>query len=831
MPDAEGISGFFFHLRENRMDTALTMMIKDIGARRMGREGMEYRSPGWNKNNLKDFLPFLISFYNDARSRGNASPEALSPLALLWFEIENYFLFRKLYGEEISNRILEVMERLLRRLTQECSGDSNLILVERLAPGQFFTVFDSAVHGLEVLPDLSMSLRLTARNRLNQEAVHLTGQNLEIRAGYAPLHIDKEITPEGALYNALHNAQHMALGNMNLKQLRLMEEFRSILEVPLLGIVYQPIVDLRSGDILGWEALARGPRQSHFHSPAALFDFAEEVGSVFDLEKVCREQAIRQLGSIIKGQKLFLNIHPRTLGDPSFSAGETRRVLKGYGLEPDNVVFEITERHSIRDFTLFHRTLEHYREQGYRVAIDDVGAGYSGLWNIAELRPDFIKVDMSLVRGIDSNPVKRALLETLIALADKIGCGIIPEGIETDAELSSLLSMGAHYGQGYYLARPDFPKPLPSADLISRNEQVLNNIQGEWKCSIPILELVEHTCEVGPKTLIADVKKKLEGAEPISAIVVLENQRPLGLVMSHHLDRQLGTQYGVALYYQRTIDCLMDSKPLIVEGSTPVEEVAKAATTRERFKIYDHIIVTRDGFLVGIVSVQKMLDALARVQVEVAKGANPLTGLPGNVSIEREIKRRSQIATPTSLIYVDLDHFKVYNDHYGFEQGDRMIMLISKILCWAVKRHGTSSDFVGHVGGDDFVAITHPDHADRICLGVVRCFKRLVLGYYSQEDRTCGYVSGKDRVGNQTRFSLVSVSLAIVDCRSDWDLHLISRTAAEMKRYAKSIPGNTFVRDRRISPGDNSENVCGSSTPIQPLHEQSILRRDLTSPS
>ncbi len=745
---------------------------------------------------LDDLIPRFLKLCKQQALKTVFSERA-NPVILLYFEIENFFLFHKLYGEEIAGRILNAMEQALRKETKESLRDCNLLFIGHLVPGQFLVICDRDVPDLDSLPDLSMSLRLSVRSSVNREAVQITGQRLEIRSGFAPVCMGGN-SPEGTLYSALHDAQQIAQGMMNLKHLRLMEEFRRIIDLPLLKINYQPIVDLSSGEVLGWEALSRGPVQSYFHSPATLFNFAEEVGSIFDLEKVCREQAIRQIGSISKGQKLFLNIHPKTLGDPGFSTGETRRMLEKYGLEPDNVVFEITERHSIRDFTLFHRTLEHYRRQGYMVAIDDVGSGYSGLWAIAEVRPDFIKVDMSLIRGIDSNPVKRAMLETLIAFADKIGCGIIPEGIETEAEMTSLISMGAHYGQGFYLAKPDFPKPLPSADLITRNELIVNHMQGEWKCSIPIRELVEPAYEVGPNTLIAEVKKKLSGNGPISSIVVADRlQKPIGLVMSHHLDRQLGTQYGVALYYKRTIDHLMDSMPLIVEGSTPVEVVARAATNRERFKIYDHIIVTRDGKLLGIVSVQKMLDALARVQVEMAKGANPLTGLPGNVAIEREIERRNGIGAPTSLVYVDLDHFKAYNDHYGFDQGDKMILLISRILSWAIKRHGTSDDFVGHVGGDDFVLMTHPARAERICRGIVRCFKRLVKACYNQDDRVRGFVAGTDRNGAATQFPLVSVSLAIIDCRCDWDLVHIGRIAAEMKRYAKSIPGSKFVRNRR----------------------------------
>jgi EAL domain-containing protein (putative c-di-GMP-specific phosphodiesterase class I) len=194
-----------------------------------------------------------------------------------------------------------------------------------------------------------------------------------------------------------------------------------------------------------------------------LFDFAEEAGAIFALEKVCREAAIQGFAGRGQAGRLFCNVHPRTLLDPAFTPGETRRLLDKYGMEPRNVVLEITERHSVKDFNLFHRTLDHYRAAGYGVAVDDVGTGYSGLASIAEIRPDFIKLDMSLVRGIDANPVKRALIETLLTYADKVGCRMVAEGIETEAELFCLIRLGVHFGQGFFLAgRRRRPKPCPT---------------------------------------------------------------------------------------------------------------------------------------------------------------------------------------------------------------------------------------------------------------------------------------------------------------------------------------------------------------------------------
>lgn len=381
---------------------------------------------GRYSHNGKGMNDLLFHFLQPPRRRQLESALLQNgAIGLILLNIEDYYAFQKVYGQEIAGYLLDVIERALTREATEILKDCSFLFVEKLQSGDFAVLFEKGPLELDALPDLAVSLRLSMRNRLNQELVQLIGRRLDVSSGYAFIRGHEAMNMEPALYHGLCYAREIAKERLDLTQLRFLDEFREILEAPRLTVVYQPIVFLRSHEVLGWESLARGPVQSYFRSPVVLFDFAEEAGALFSLETVCREQAIRHLGELAAGQKLFLNIHPRTPTDPNFSSGETLRLLQKYGLGPHNVVFEITERHSITEFILFHRTLEHYRKQGYLVAIDDVGTGYTRLSSIAEIRPEFIKIDMSLIRGIDTNPVKRALLETFVAFADKIGCGII----------------------------------------------------------------------------------------------------------------------------------------------------------------------------------------------------------------------------------------------------------------------------------------------------------------------------------------------------------------------------------------------------------------------
>jgi len=268
-------------------------------------------------------------------------------------------------------------------------------------------------------------------------------------------------------------------------------------------------------------------------------------------------------------------------------------------------------------------------------------------------------------------------------------------------------------------------------------------------------------------------------------------------VMRHHLDRCLSAQYGVALYYSRPISSIMDRSPLVVEADAPVEIVADRAMQRKRDRLYDHVIVVRNGAVMGVISVRALLDTMTRLQVEIAKGVNPLTGLPGNVLIEQELMARVRSSQACAFIYADLDNFKPFNDRYGFARGDQLILFLARVLERGVRKYAGNAAFLGHVGGDDFVVMADPARVEELCTYVIRLFDRGVRFFYSPEDRQRRGHGGRDRESRERFFPLVSVSLAIVECRGNCTYADIVERAAQLKRYAKNRGGSTYVADRR----------------------------------
>ncbi len=212
-----------------------------------------------------------------------------------------------------------------------------------------------------------------------------------------------------------------------------------------LTMVFQPIMELRSRQIVGWEALAR------FHSlplrpPNEWFAEAVELELGVQLELMAIRSAMRSLPSVPAGAYLSVNCSPRAAMSPELG--------KTLGEHAPRMVVEITEHEAIEDYAALATTLEGLRTLGLRIAIDDAGAGFASLRHTLLLRPDMLKVDISLTRDIDNDRAKRALTSALISFADEMGMSIIAEGIETQAELETLQSLGVPFGQGYFLAEP-----------------------------------------------------------------------------------------------------------------------------------------------------------------------------------------------------------------------------------------------------------------------------------------------------------------------------------------------------------------------------------------
>ncbi|WP_135555272.1 GGDEF domain-containing protein [Paenibacillus cymbidii] len=570
-----------------------------------------------------------------------------------------------------------------------------------------------------------------------------------------------------------------------------LDQFYDILSKESIRAVYQPIVSLTGGDIFGYEALTRGPEGSDYRNPELLFTTAEQEGVLYRLDSLAREKAIR--GSILEHdrQKLFINISSHILYDPRFVPGKTMEILQQNGMRPEHIVFEITERSSIEDFTLAKKILAHYRSQGYKIAIDDAGAGYSSLQAIAELKPDYIKIDRSLISGIHLDKVKECILESFVAFANKMNILLVAEGIEQPEELVKVVRMGVHYAQGYLLG-------MPSAEAASISQTIIANIMqqkrnlGPLGGHVTIGDAASPIRTFAPNEPISEVAGYFHSHPMETGIVVASDQVPVGLINRERLFQQLAGQYGYSLFWKKTLDHVMDAGPLVVDEMLPVEQVSRMAMARDNHRLYDLVVITKLGRLAGVASIQSILECITKARVEHARVSNPLTGLPGNSEIDRELSERIAGDGKFSVIYADLDYFKWFNDRYGFRKGDRLIQFTAEVIQQSIALHGTPRDFVGHIGGDDFIAISNTERPERLCEDIVRRFDEGVGTFY--DEQRASYM--EDRHGNRVEGGSVTISLSLVLCETGHNqtsLEHISQTAATLKKQAKSKRGSVYV--------------------------------------
>ena len=339
-------------------------------------------------------------------------------------------------------------------------------LICRSGDGDGYFVILSPRSGLRVdLEGLAASVERAVEEGLAPMVSEVLREQPRITVGSARVLGNSLLRPERITARLVTDAGAATRNSRERKAHRDRSTLQDIILGDGLSSVYQPIVDLGSGDIFAYEALTRGPRGTALESPATLFAIADEVDLTVELDRACFRGALRSALTLEPVHRLFVNLLPMSFYDAAFIEVEVGNLLTSAGLTPANIVFEITERLAIENFASFKRALAAYTAMGFGVAIDDVGTRHSNLETVMSLRPHFIKISDVLVRGIARSTVKREMLRSLRHIAETIDAVMIAEGIEHLEDVVALRDLGLRYGQGYYLARPGSGFPILRDDV------------------------------------------------------------------------------------------------------------------------------------------------------------------------------------------------------------------------------------------------------------------------------------------------------------------------------------------------------------------------------
>jgi EAL domain-containing protein (putative c-di-GMP-specific phosphodiesterase class I) len=402
----------------------------------------------------KGSLPAL----GEALSRITAHFTLEGTLGVVLVDASRLGVIERQYGGEAHRRAMQDLGSLIHQLIGDRLGINDLIVTGEAGRNEILVLVFREANEIEFYKRELPALRRTLVDGLNGRGVRVGYPYLKqappLRVGSGAALRNPTILGESQVSAALQEAREEAELDAQLAARR---RRRQVFEVVLEGrvySVYEPIVDVETRTVFGYEALARGPEGTSLHSPLALFGAATEQDLVFQLDCLCRQSGLDGARDLPGGAKLFLNVRPTTIHDPNFRAEALCRTLESCELSPSDVVFEISEQESIGNFDIFREVRDYYRKLGFQIALDDTGAGYASLEAVMELSPDFIKVDRAFVQGIDEDPARQELLRALLSVANQLGARIIGEGLDTLAELETLGRLGIPFGQGWLFGKP-----------------------------------------------------------------------------------------------------------------------------------------------------------------------------------------------------------------------------------------------------------------------------------------------------------------------------------------------------------------------------------------
>jgi EAL domain-containing protein (putative c-di-GMP-specific phosphodiesterase class I) len=371
----------------------------------------------------------------------------------------------RVHGGDARRRALAVLAEVVRDVGRGRLEPDDLVALSEFGRNEVLVlVFREHSGGRfyrQELPGFDQVLRNELERRGGKAFYPYLRRTPEIATGRGVALRNPKVDPDSQIARALSEARHEAAFNRKLIDRRRRTEFIELVLDRKVTSVYEPIVDVNTRTVFGYEALARGPEGSDLRSPLTLFGIAEKEDLVFELDCLCRASGLEGAIDYPKGTKLFLNIRPTTIHDPNFKAEKLIGTLERCQLQPSDVVFEISEQESIHNFETFLEIRDYYRGLGFQIALDDTGAGYAGLESMVRLSPEFIKVDRSFVSGVDQDPVRQDLLGALQAVAGRTGSRIIGEGLDTLEELETLAALGIEFGQGWLFGKPT---PLRARD-------------------------------------------------------------------------------------------------------------------------------------------------------------------------------------------------------------------------------------------------------------------------------------------------------------------------------------------------------------------------------
>lgn len=530
--------------------------------------------------------------------------------------------------------------------------------------------------------------------------------------------------------------------------------------------VFQPIVGLGNGSIYAHEALIRGPAGTTLHTPDALLRAAAQEQLGYEFEIACVQEALRTWGKMATPGRLFVNISAAVLTQLLTSRGREYllRLIADLGVAPRMLVLEITEHERVEDMDHLAEVVQSVRAAGVSLALDDFGDGRSSLRLWSQLKPEVVKIDKYFTRNISQHGDKLKTIQALQQIAVLFETELVAEGIETPQDLRVLRDLGISFGQGYFLGYPD-ARPCEGLGLDAQS--ILTELQiavfpeltrAKISGHLHGLQIVQAPT-VTTHTTNDEVAARFIESPSLHAMALLDGERPAGIINRTHFMNEYSKLYYREVWGRKPCGMHANAEPRLVEREHSVDELIGILTSEDQRYLTDGFIVTENGRYVGLGTGDQLVRSVTETRIEAARHANPLTFLPGNIPISQHIERLLKKQVRFAACYADLNHFKPFNDCYGYWRGDEMIRLLARV---AAAHCDNQRDFLGHVGGDDFILLFQSADWRERCEQLVRTFNAQAFGMYEERVRQKGGIEAEDRYGVQRFFPCTTVSIGAV---------------------------------------------------------------------
>lgn len=589
---------------------------------------------------------------------------------------------------------------------------------------------------------------------------------------------------------------------INSMQQSASDHLKHILESNWLTAVFQPIANLGKNNVIGCEGLIRGPAGTEFQSAAALFATATSPWLRERLEIAAIERILYQVKEMQVPGFIFLNISGNVLINIATKWGLPRFIgwLEQQEVPLSKLIFEITEHERIADVEQLKAVTTSLHGRGISFALDDFGDGHSSLRVWAEIQPRFVKIDKFFTADIAKIAYKSKTLHALCHICETLGGTLIAEGIENEEQLGVIRDLGITLGQGFFIAPPETEpatriSAAAAATIANKEVTVLsdNFFLGSQQINAEKLSIAAPTIE--PDEPNETALHIFQTNPELHALPVICNNIPVGLINRRDFMERFTRAYQKELLGQRPCSLLMNHNPRLLERSANIGEMIGLLTSEDQRYLFEGFIITDNGRYFGIGTGELLVRTVTAQRLEAARHANPLTFLPGNIPISQHIDKLLRNGKPFYVAYCDLNHFKPYNDQYGYWRGDEMIRLLSRTILNTINNR---IDFVGHVGGDDFIIIFQSRNWEQLCCDIIASFNLHARELYDSEELENNGITAEDRHGHIVFFPLTTLAIGVVTVNPPYyhQAEDVASAAAAAKRQAKKRNIGFWIADK-----------------------------------